>query len=263
MPVIFVLIDVDIFVHPSAIGPAEATVEATDKAGEERNDPEATEAITTKTAITTTKTAIATAAEGTAEEVFVQVLVVVDILVDVLVIVIGERLVSAEPEIPLSEAALVLEETGVLERNVVVNVEVGVIIDSDPETVQAMRSSTRHSIAAAPVAALFEEVVEPAEIGHQILVGVDVLVDVLVVVIIKRTTVEATAAAAAEAAEAAESRTLRLLKPTETTETTVASAGLLRVFFVYIPVIIDVLVNVMTEIIAVGFEFCVDDVRQT
>lgn len=116
-----------------------------------------------------------------------------------------------------------------------------------------------HSIApVVVVATLSKEAVEPAEVGHQVLVGVDVLVDVLVVVIIERTAVETTAAVTAVAPPP-----LRLLETAKATEATVAGAGLLRVFLVYIRVIIDVLVNVVTEVIAVGFEFPMDDVRQT
>lgn len=263
MPVVLVLIDVNILIHPSATNAVstETPVEATDETGEERNNPKAAEALTA-TSTATTLIAAATA-EDTAEEVLVQILVVVDVLVDVLIVVVGERLVFAESKVPLCETALVLEETGVLERDVVIDVKVSVLVDPEPETVQAVGGNTRCPIATAPaVTALSEEAIEPAEVGHQVLVGVDILVDVLVVVIVERASTSTTPIAAI-AAIAPLRRTLRLLETAETAETATAGAGLLRIFFVYIPVIIDILVNVVAEVIAVGFEFPVDDVRQT
>lgn len=267
MPVVLILVDVNILIHPSATNAVstETPVEATDETGEERNDPKAAKALTATSTATTLIAAAAAATEDTAEEVLVQILVVVDVLVDVLIVVVGERLVFAEPKAPLCETALVLEETGVLERDVVIDVKVSVLVDPEPETVQAVGGGAGCPIATAPaVTALSEEAIEPAEVGHQVLVGVDILVDVLVVVIVERASTSTTAIAAI-AAIAPLRRTLRLFETAETAtaKTATAGAGLLRIFFVYIPVIIDILVNVVAEIIAVGFEFPVDDVRQT
>lgn len=71
VPIVLVLVDVDIIIHRRTA--TEATIEATDKTGEERNYPKATKTITTitittKTTITTITTiATATATEDTSE----------------------------------------------------------------------------------------------------------------------------------------------------------------------------------------------------
>lgn len=253
-----VRVDVEVLVHLPPIVKATttepATTKPTNEAGEESKVSKVTEAI------------IITAKDAT-EEVLVQVLIVVDVLVDVLVVIVIEITIieattAAAESAPLTKAPLVFEETIVLECNVVVNVEVGIVVVTETKAIQASAQDFA-PVTPSPVAPVSKEAVEPTKIGHQVLVGVDILVDVLVVVIVEITTVIEAAAEATETAEVTLRFPAEAAEARETTETAAAAARRLGLVFVYVSVVIDVLINIVLESILNGIKSLVDCIRQT
>lgn len=203
-------------------------------------------------------------------EVLVQVLVVVNVLVDVLVVVIVEG--AAQPSSKGSLA--LLEEAAVFESNIVIHIEVCVVVDPkveslEPAATMAFAVAVPVTTVVPPATMLMSMAKEPApprsekapahEISRQVLVGVLVLVDVLIVIIVESSTGETTVATTEVRAALNHITVVAMVAATSTA----VAAGLLILVLVEVVVVIDVLVDVVVVILlAQSVEFLTDGIPQ-
>lgn len=203
-------------------------------------------------------------------EVLVQVLVVVNVLVDVLVVVIVEG--AAQPSSKGSLA--LLEEAAVFESNIVIHIEVCVVVDPEVESLEpaaavAFAVAVPVTTVVPPATMLMSMAKEPApprsekapanEISRQVLVGVLVLVDVLIVIIVESSTGETTVATTEVRAALNHITVVAVVAATSTA----VAAGLLILVLVEVVVVIDVLVDVVVVILlAQSVEFLTDGIPQ-